>query len=268
MMENEISIIASWGSAQEMAAEHSSNTDGTLHEGIISPSDLGDGEDIPMISVTVSTRYVPAITAEQSLNNDSTLQEGFLSPSDLDDGEDVLMTDHPGYSDKVEHRRPSDRIDSLHTPETGRTSRLGFYNISMDVDSERLQSPGSNLFTEVNGTSHTGHRARPRRMATSDLPVMTSAGDAGDATTVSYTLQASTPHAMDIEMFDEDIDGLSPTLLYRNTALPAGGLEDENTDGASHMVITGISDTHYDISIPDEETWNDEDLMAWLSSVP
>jgi len=215
------------------------------------------------ISMIVSSRYAQEMTGEHSSNTDGTLHEGIISPSELGDREDVLMTDHPGYSKEVEHDQSSDRIDSLHAPESGRTSRIGFYDISMDIDSESSQSPASNLSLEVDVTSHTAHSGRSRRMHISETPVRMSAGDSETTPTAYHTSQASTPHAMDIEMFVKDVETLSPTLLYRDTALPAGGLEDEDTDDTSHMVITGISDTHHETSVPDEGAW--EDIMAWLS---
>lgn len=132
----------------------------------------------------------------------------------------------------------------------------------MDVDSEGPQSESSNIALNVNGTSHTGHSSRFRRMNIGEIPVTISGEDAEDATTASYTTQASTPHAMDT---DEDMDMLSPTLLYRDTAQPAGSLVDEDIDDTSHMVITGISDTRDETSIPDEGAGDEEDNMEWLS---
>lgn len=62
LMENEISMIVSWGSTQELTAEHSSNNDSTLHEGVVSPSNLVDGEDVLM---TDSAEYFQEVEHHQ-----------------------------------------------------------------------------------------------------------------------------------------------------------------------------------------------------------
>jgi len=90
------------------------------------------------------------------------------------------------YSEEVEHHQLSDSIDSLHTPESGRTTRIGVYDISMDIDSEIPQSKAANLALSVTGTSYTTHRDRSRRIDTSEISVMLPARDARIGTRILY----------------------------------------------------------------------------------